>query len=81
MTMTTSTIAPSMRAATAIGTYIREGRYGVWMQVNVEVAGRPVPIDVEVTPPTLDTYDARHLARELHDQQTSPEGCELLLMY
>jgi hypothetical protein len=61
----------------AIGTYSRDHRYGVWAQVAVPVAGRNCPVDIEITPPTLDVEAADNLAAQLHAHQG--EGCELLL--
>lgn len=63
-----------MRELIAVGTYISpEGGRGVWGQISVDVAGRPVLIDVRITDGVLTATEADGLARRIHRKSWNAE--------
>jgi len=56
-----------MNKITAVGTYCRDGKYGVWTQIRLPVGNRHVLVEIEITPPVMKQREADTFAKKIHD--------------
>lgn len=57
----------------SIGTYYRNGKYGVWCAVQVPVGERSIQVDVRLTEPTMTWKAAAELSQQVSNNNGAVE--------